>query len=112
MFLPNGEDVAWAGAVLNRDKDCPKLGVEEELAPNGHGVEPKIDGSAADVEEPKAGKLKAGAAEVPNPEDKGELFGTKRLELGVVVEKGLAADWYKLKPVKPVDWIERCPPKF
>ena len=61
MFLPNGEDVAWAGAVLNRDKDCPKLGVEEELAPNGDGVQQKIDGSAADDEEPKAGELRAGA---------------------------------------------------
>ena len=60
-MLPNGEDVASAGAVLNRDKDCPKPGVEEELAPNGDGVQQKIDGSAADDEEPKAGELRAGA---------------------------------------------------
>ena len=127
MLLPNGEDVAWAGAVLNRDGDCPKLGVEEELAPNGDGVEPKREGAAADVEEPKADELNAGVAEVPNPEEKGELFGAKGLELGVVLEKGLADDWPNTgegekafvgvvdepKPVNPVDSAEGSgPPKF
>ena len=55
--------------------------------------EPKIEGAAADVEEPKADELKAGAAEVPNPEEKVEVFGANGLELeGVVAEKGLADD--------------------
>jgi len=71
---------------------APKLGVKEELAPNGDGDEPKIVGVAADVEEPKADELKALAAKVPNPEEKGELFGANGLELGVVEEKGLAND--------------------
>lgn len=53
--------------------------------------EPKIEGAAADVEEPKADELKAGA-EVPNPEEKVEVFGANGLELGVVLEKGLADD--------------------
>lgn len=126
ILEPNGEEV-WAGAVLNRDGDCPKLGAEEELAPNGDGDEPKIEGAAAEVEEPKADELKAGAAEVPNPEEKGELFGANGLELGVVEEKGLADDWPNtgegekafvcvvdvLKPAKPVDWPEGSgPPKL
>ena len=43
---------------------------------------------------------------------KKKLNSLKGLELGVVVEKELADDWYKLKPVRPVDWVERCPSKF
>lgn len=54
--------------------------------------EPKIEGAAADVEEPKADELNAGA-EVPNPEENVEVFGANGLELGVVLEKGLADDW-------------------
>ena len=46
---------------------------------------------AADVEEPKADELKAGA-EVPNPEENVEVFGANGLELGVVLGKGLADD--------------------
>lgn len=95
MLEPNGEDVPRAGAELNRDVDAPKPCDGEELAPNGDGDEPKIEGAGAgaDVEDPKADELKEGADEVPNAEGKVEVFGANGLELeGVVVEKGLADD--------------------
>jgi hypothetical protein len=73
MLEPNGE-------VVDDTNGC-----DEVLFPNRDG------------EEPNAGELKAGA-EVPNPEENVEVFGANGLlELGVVLEKGLADDMQVVK---------------
>jgi hypothetical protein len=93
MLEPNVEvvdDPNGCDEVLAPNGDVDELnGCDEELAPNGDGVEPKIDGAAADVEEPNADELKAGVE--PNPVENVEVFGANGLlELGVVLEKGFA----------------------